>query len=261
MRFLLMKKLFKPAISALCISALFSTAVFAEALVTDRPDQSESTNIVQPGYIQIEAGLLITGLSDDNTITEIPGTLLRIGLIEKLELRIGIDGMIMNKDADTSEFGDSELGAKYFLCAEDGWIPESAILGSISIPTADGNEDLGYGLRYAGGYTLSDKYSVGTNLETNWTQGINSDGDDALNLGLFYSAVLGVGLSDELGCFIEYFGESPVGAGGTPENLIDGGFTYLLSDMFQLDAYAAVGVSEAAPDWMFGAGFSYLLGF
>jgi hypothetical protein len=229
-------------------------------MVTDRPDQTESSNIVQPGYVQLESGLLLTH-ADGSNVTEIPGTLARISILEKLELRLGVDGWIMNEATDNSEFGDSEISAKYFLAEENGWIPESAILAGIGIPTSKNNDAPGYSLRYAGGYTLSDKFSTGFNLAGAWEEGTDAKGKDALDMCMIYSAVIGYGINDRTGCFLEFFGESPVGAGGKPSNLIDGGFTYLITPQFQLDAYGGAGMPDAAEDWFFGTGFSWLVGY
>ena len=248
---------------ALCMLLLPGTSAFSQntpEMVTDRPDQSESSNIVLPGYVQFESGLLLTKANDDN-VTEIFGTLARIGILEKLELRLGIDGLIFDGASDTKEFGDSEIGVKYFLWEENGFIPESALMGGIGIPTSKVNKDIGYSIRYAGSYTLSSRFSAGFNLAGGWEKGIDDKGDEAMNMSLMYTAVIGYGISDQLSCFIEYFGESPVDVGEKPANLIDGGFTYLVNETFQLDAYGGVGVTDAAADWMLGAGFSYLFGY
>ncbi|MFC1489659.1 transporter [Candidatus Latescibacterota bacterium] len=252
------KKISRFTTAIIIMTVLYGSAVVSQEIpemVTDRPDQSESSNIVQPGFVQIESGLLLTH-TGDNDVTEIPGTLARIGLLEKLELRIGIDGWIMDDAEDNSEFGDSEISVKYFLCEESGWIPESAILAGIGIPTAKGSDKAGYTLRYAGGYTLSEKFSTGFNVASAW-----EEGDDNLDMSMMYSAVLGYGINERTGCFIEFFGESPVEAGGKPSNLIDGGFTYLINPQFQLDAYGGAGMTDAAEDWFLGAGISWLIGY
>ncbi|MFC1551580.1 transporter [Candidatus Latescibacterota bacterium] len=229
-------------------------------MVTDRPDQTESTNVVKPGYVQIETGLLLTHAGGSD-VTEIPGSLARIGLIDKLEIRIGIDGWIADEAADKTEFGDSEISAKYFLAEENGWIPESAILAGVGIPTSKGSEDPGYSVRYAGAYTLIGRLSAGFNVAGAWEKGAGQSGGEALNMSMMYSAVIGCGINDHAACFLEFFGESPVDAGGKPSNLIDGGFTYLVTDWFQFDAYGGIGMTDEAEDWFFGTGFSWLFGY
>src|SRR5688572_15602552 len=89
--------------SALLVVALLDTAPVAAQepeLVTDRPDQTESTATVPAGRVQIEAGA--TFISDEEESVEIelsqfPGTLVRIGLSERFELRLGWDGWLEEK--------------------------------------------------------------------------------------------------------------------------------------------------------------------
>lgn len=243
-------------ISAMLVSMSIAIPAFSQTMpemVTDRPDQTESTNIVQPGYVQIESGLLLTH-AGDNDVTEIPGTLVRIGVQEKLELRAGIDGWINSEAADKTEFGDSGVSAKYYLASENGLIPESAVMVEFGIPTSEGNDNMSYTLRYAGGYTLSDRLSAGCNLAGIWA-------DENLDMSLFYSAVLGYSIDSRTGCFFEFFGESPVDTGGKPANLLDGGFTYLIRGNLQLDLYGGVGMTDAAKDWFLGTGVCYLFGY
>jgi hypothetical protein len=54
-------------------------------LVTDRPDQTESTEIVPKGFVQTELGL---GDADGADATF--AGLARIGLSERIELRVGL---------------------------------------------------------------------------------------------------------------------------------------------------------------------------
>ena len=43
--------------------------------------------------------------------------------------------------------------------------------------------------------------------------------------------------------------------------VLDGGFTFLLSDEAQLDLYAGKGLNDYTPDFIFGAGFSIRFGY
>jgi hypothetical protein len=74
--------------SLLLIGGLvFAPVVLAETpeLVTDRPDQTESTEIVPKGFVQTELGL---GDADGADATF--AGLARIGLSERIELRVGL---------------------------------------------------------------------------------------------------------------------------------------------------------------------------
>jgi hypothetical protein len=83
-------------------------------------------------------------------------------------------------------------------------------------------------------------------------------GDRDTTASAVYTLALGIALSDELGTFIEFFGETPTGK-GKPVNFVDGGFTYALADNLQVDILGGVGISEAADDWFVGAGLVWRL--
>ena len=83
-------------------------------LVTDRPDQTESATVVQRGRLQVETGYLFARDGDVDGYA-VPGTLFRLGLGGRLELRLGHAGIVGG--AGRSGAGDSELGAKINLLA------------------------------------------------------------------------------------------------------------------------------------------------
>ena len=62
-------------------------------LVTDRPDETESATVVPRGLVQVETGYLFTRDSGMDSYA-VPGTLARIGLGGRTELRIGHAGLI-----------------------------------------------------------------------------------------------------------------------------------------------------------------------
>jgi len=66
-------------------------------------------------------------------------------------------------------------------------------------------------------------------------------------------------LTERLGVFAEVFGTSPIDASTGARNSVDGGLTFLLTEVFQLDVAGGAGISEDADDWFVGAGLSFRL--
>ena len=62
-------------------------------MVTDRPDQTESAAVVPRGLLQVETGYLFARDGDVDGHA-VPGTLFRLGLGGRLELRIGHVGIV-----------------------------------------------------------------------------------------------------------------------------------------------------------------------
>ena len=237
-------------------------------LVTDRPDQTESTNIVPVGYIQVETGG--TFVHDKNQGVkvrsyEFPGTLVRAGVMDGAELRIGWGGYAWQKTEDNGISridggSDMEIGSKIHLWQEKGLRPEGALLTGISLPTGSQNftsERVDPSFRFNMSHTLNDRLSLGYNLGATWGSSLNDNLEDRDRAGVFnYTTSLGIGLSEKLGMFVEFFGDVPVNARGRPQNSFDGGFTYKLQPNVQLDISGGVGISEDANDFFAGMGIS-----
>jgi len=239
-------------------------------LVTDRPDQTESSETVAPGYGQLEFGW--THLEDDEdvdvTADSTPETLVRLGVLGSLELRLGFDGYIWEevhspgaRSQRHDGAGDMEVGVKYKLWQENGWLPRTALLAGTTLPTgarAFSSERFDPSVRLACSHTLSDRAGLGYNVAGIWQSAEDDMGDRDTTASVAYSVVLGVALSQRLGTFIEFFGDAPTAA-GKPANSFDTGFTYLLADNLQIDVLGGVALSEAAEDWFIGAGLVYRL--
>lgn len=243
----------------------------AEELVTDRPDQTESAEVVPPGRVQVEVGWLLTREDERGVRTEtveVPGTLVRTGLLPGLELRLGWGGWTEEEErhrAGASRIdgaADLEVGVKARLWEERGRRPQAALLASVAVPT--GAEELTSdrwdpAVRLSLAHTLSETLSLGYNLGLARESDAGEDGRRETTTLALYTAALGIGLSDRAGAFVEAFGELPVEGGGGPRHSLDGGLTFLLRPNLQLDAAVGAGLSRQAPDWFVGLGLSVRL--
>lgn len=247
-------------IQLLIISLLLTTISLAQTespeLVTDRPDQTESSITVPHKSLQIETGFLketqssTTGLAYNTT-------LFRYGLLENLELRLGLEYLGEKNDASNINYsGLSPLyaGFKINVREEEGWKPEVAFLGAIAMPfTADAAfkaSNVAANMHFALSHTLSDRFSLGYNIGIEW------DGNSAIP-GYPYSLALGVGLLDKLGMYVESFGTFVENSGS--EHLMDGGFTYLILPNLQADISGGLGLNDNAIDNYFAIGVTYRL--
>lgn len=233
-------------------------------LVTDRPDQTESSSVVPAGSIQIETGA--SAEFDRGDFTEsrdirFNSTLLRYGLGADFELRLGTEyletrtGLIDSPLSVTQNgFAPLHTGFKVQIAEESGFLPQIALLGGMNWSFLAGDAYSspfpGGGLRFAFGHTLSQKLSIGYNLGASW------NGEQA-GPEYFYSAVLGFKLTEKLGAFIESFGNLP--EQGESEHLVDGGVTFLVTPVVQLDLSGGPGLNDGAPDGFISGGISVRL--
>lgn len=232
-------------------------------LITDRPDQTESSSVVPHKALQLETGFIFENVETNLAKTQsfaYNTTLLRYGLLEKFEIRIGLGNLgestkLKNTEIKSSISGLSPLyaGFKIKIIDEERFKPEIAVLTGIVLPfTAHKNfkpKYSGINLRLAFSHSLSDRFSLGYNLGAEW------DGETAVP-SYFYSAALGVKLSSKFGLLIESYGLIP--EDGNAEHLLDAGLTFLLQPNFQLDASGGVGIHNSV-DYFISFGFTYRL--
>jgi hypothetical protein len=102
-------------------------------------------------------------------------------------------------------------------------------------------------MRFAFSHTLSDRFSFGYNLGAEW--------EAETGPGYFYTAALGIGLTEKVGMFVEGFGIFATDAPN--EHLADAGFTWLVLPNLQFDVSGGVGLNDAAGDYFISTGLSY----
>lgn len=256
----------KYLILVLCIFSftLIKAQETTPELITDRPDQTESSAVVPHKSLQIETGFIWSNDANDafkQTNTTYNSTLLRYGLLKNFELRLGmeynkelLEDKLTNVENSIKGISPLHVGFKINITEEKGLMPEMAILGGLNMPFT-ANEDFktdytGIVIRFAFTHTLSDRFSFAYNLGTEW------DGDSAIP-GYFYSAVLGASLADRFGLFAEFYGTFY--ENNSQEHLFNAGVTFLVIPNLQLDVSAGLGLNENALDNFISAGLSYRL--
>ena len=237
-------------------------------LVTDRPDQTESATIVPPGSLQVETGITFTsdtrGLDpgiDKQQGLALGTTLIRVGLLKNLELRLigqnsqsqtSLQGI--NETNSESGLSDIAIGGKFGITEEDGLIPEMALNLHMGLPV--GGESFRPSVavpdfRLLLAKTLTEDLSLGLNLGAEYS-GDKPDGT------FIYTLSLAMGLTDKLGAYIETYGDMP--STEKLNVLVDGGFTYLVAPLVQLDLEAGYSLSERTSlDYFIAGGISFRL--
>lgn len=256
---------------AATLAALPVSAQEPPELVTDRPDQTESAVTVPPGFVQLEAGVdhAEAGGDADAESTAVGSSLLRVGLAERVELRLGWGGWAREEAGGESVDGvsDGEVGLKVGLWEERGARPQAAFLAGVSVPAGErgfSTERWDPAMRLSFAHDLGRGVGLGYNLGMAWSSeelpggGPGAERREAVSR-LEYTVALGFGLSERMGAFVELFGDAPVDAppgSDGPAHAADAGVTWLLTPSLQLDVAAGAGLSDAAPDFLATAGVS-----
>jgi hypothetical protein len=240
-------------------------------LITDRPDQTESSAVVPPGLVQVEAGGFRVedreerGTARSHSIGE---TLIRVGLGRDVELRAGFAGFRVveehtPEESDTREDGPggAALGLKIGVLEERGARPLMALIAGTTLPGGArpfSSDSFDPFLRACASHGLSDRLSLAYNVGAAWQTAEDETGDEDTLSVLLGTVSLGFGATDRVGLFVELFGESGLSAEGAL-TAADGGATWLVLDNLQLDLSGGVGLSTSASDWFVGLGISFRL--
>jgi len=213
-------------ITSLLVLFCLALASSQEALITDRPDLTESASVLEPGQLQIETGTLleIDALSKTWTLNS---SLFRYGVAKNLELRL-VTELVQSKDRiDFRRKGiaDLQIGAKYRIVKGPVQV---SYLGHLFLPTGSEtftNGAIGISNKIAIDGDLSERIATGVNLGIDNFKGNNTS--------YSFTWAIGISLTEKIGYFIELFGDFENTSAINP--YFDMGFTYLASNDIQLD--------------------------
>jgi hypothetical protein len=233
-----------------------------DALITDRPDFTESSSTVPAMRLQLEAGLQYThndlvdgaqppghtGSFDSNSVSA-PNLLLRFGVSDFAELRLGVPNVAYESitgGGDDIVFGELSLGAKLATALAD-----TVRIGVI--PFADVGTESGH---FGGGVITTAAVDVTETVGLGVNAGLTTYVDhlDERQYEGRTSVAIGFGMTEKLGGFVETYALIPE---GDVDLFVDTGLTYLLTPTVQLDAYLGTHVPDAYQIFA-GAGVSTL---
>lgn len=214
-------------------------------LITDRPDFTEAASTVAKGRVQVEGGY--TFAREGDVEAHVLGELLvRIGVLDFAELRLGVPNYLFvdSQGGKDSGLDDSFLGVKLKLVEaatrSDRVLPSVALLLGTTLPTASegfGEDQAQPEAKLALSWDVSERLAVGSNL--NFARA-RSGGDGFSQFS--GSLVLGLGLGDHTGAYVEYFGFTATTPDGADASFLNGGFTFLTNENLQFDIRASLGV-------------------
>ncbi len=221
---------------------LFSTFLYSQEIVTDRPDQTESSSTVGKKVFQMELGSTYLTFSDIGYKGFlIPQMLLRYGITNGIELRLATQyeaskfGNAENKSSNNG-LTDVQIGAKFQLLKKENVKTEIAFLSHILLPFSQENlliNEVGVVNKLSISHPISNRFGAGLNIGYDYLESTNF---------LTYSLAIGFGISEVVGFYMEPFGIW--GESNIYESNFDVGFTFLLNPNTQLDASYGFGLNN-----------------
>ena len=234
-------------------------------ITTDRPDFTEASVTVGRNVLQIESGYTFGQDDDEDGVRtqshSVGEVLVRYGIaVDWLELRLGvapISASLQEAGGDRSASGveDLYIGSKLALTPQAGWLPETAIVPQMTLPTGSDeftNGEALPGINLLYGWDVNDFLSTAGSTQVNRAM---DNGQDYAEWA--QSWTVGYGLADRVGAYTEWFAFLPHGASeAQPEHYFNAGLTVLLTDDVQWDIRSGAGLNDAAEDFFCGTGLS-----
>lgn len=230
-------------------------------IITDRPDATEAPSVVPKGYLQAETGGFYESFKENDIKFErsvYNTTLLRYGILENLELRVGWnfekqsvklnDMTLVN---DQNGLSPLLLGVKVAIAEENNGFPEVGLIGHVFLPFSASSDfkpqTTGVDFRFAFSHTLSERSNLSYNIGAEW-------GDDSPEVAYIYTIAYGYAISEKFGAFVELYGNFPENS--SANHLWDAGLTYLLKPNIQFDVSIGTAFTEGQ-DILLSGGLSF----
>ena len=233
------------------------TGAAVPELVTDRPDFTESSEVVGHRVVQIESGFTLEQSDASTRQVTAPQMLVRVGIGPRFELRFAGDGFVSQSlstpsgHVRTSGRSDVELGAKFKFADASRAGVDLAVIPFLSLPTAsNGFSSNGYdpGFKLTAARDLPRGFGLSGNFNaTSMTSETGRGWEREASLSL------GHGLGGPFGAYWETYGTL---AGGGCDCTVNTGVSMALGANSQIDVEVGRGISGQAQDWFVGFGFA-----
>jgi hypothetical protein len=228
-------------------------------LVTDRPDFTESSEAVVRGVLQFETGFAYertgAGVERVGSVTA-PTSLLRVGLMPRVELRFGTDGILSTDQGGvrSTGVGDFEVGAKIRLLSQAAAGLDVAIIPIVSLPTGSQGVSAD-SVDPTVKFTWARDLPAGVGLSGNYNLSSLSDGNDrfvqqALSVSVGHDLALG------FGGYLETYGFVPVARDGDARWTLDFGVSRMIGRDMQFDIEGGHSLAAEPSGWFVGFGFA-----
>jgi hypothetical protein len=235
-----------------------------EPLETDRDSFTPATRLAGKGRFILEAAYTYTenrGLKETHSF---PEALIRYGLLERLELRLGWNYEV---GAGGEAFAEGELtvgneleresrlsyGIKAAITQQDRWIPRSALILTGWTPTSGRETATQFVGTYVVGWEFPNRWECNASIRYGMA---SQEGDDFTNWAP--SVVLKVPIHERWNAHVEYFGIFSSGKNEEYErHFISPGIHYLINPNLEVGVRVGWGLNDQSARFFTNVGFGW----
>ena len=221
----------------------------------DRPGALTGTDVMPLHKLQWETGVGFESTADGPRVFTLNTSLLRFGLFENAEIRVGTD-FLMFDEGQKPTFGVAPLsvGMKARFYEGTGLLPSVALLAEVKSPHVGTKEllpaHLAPTLHLLFEHTVTDWLGIGYNVGAEW-DGTTATPTTFLGLGLYFS------LTEHIGTFIETY--NYLHPEDDNQYLTEFGLTWLVSRRVQLDLAADLDFRNLGKHYSLSGGVAWLI--
>lgn len=232
-----------------------------EKIETDRPDQTETAVLISKNIFQVELGFNKENTKGDDYTLVHPTSLFKYGLSKRIELRLEITCHSeyirpTSQSKTTTVLEPFVLGGKIALLEEKEWKPKTTFIGGISLPFLGSKQarttNAAPAFRFTMQNTLSKTIGLGYNIGAEW------DGETSTPIWI-YTFAPGFSIGEKWYAYVEAFGF--IRKNDSPDNNLDGGFAYFISNNVKADISGGIGLSENSIKNYIALGLSFRINF
>ena len=236
---------------------IFWLALFfsLNGIAQELPIQPEETPyLLKPWQIQLENSLALRNETKTTNTIILPNTLFKMGILEKLEFRFGLEHQLVHIETQQNGFNPFIVGFKTKLWKEYKALPEAALVAQTTIPkwaTHEFQQDHWapeLQVLLQGNYTES--FSMNYNFGTKW---------DGFTSNPFYTYKITAGymLTKKWCLYAEVFGHQHV---ESPSHVsYNNGLMFQINENMMLDVSGGLGINKEAPRSFCALIFSFRL--
>lgn len=240
-----------------------------DEIETDRDSFTPATVIAPRRRLIVESAYSFIDNRRFKETHSFPELLLRYGLTNRVELRLGWNAEIGGAGNEvTGSEGEGDpfarqgrvereytvaYGAKFRVTDQGKWAPRSILIVQGFTPTGGATNASSLVATYAAGWAFANRFQFDTAVR----YGLNSE--DGRRFGVWApSAVLRVPLGEKLAAHIEYFGEFTRGKErDAVRHFISPGVRYLVTPDFEIGTRFGWGLNEQSARFFVNAGFGW----
>lgn len=225
------------------------------SLVPDRPGYTWGADVLPFQKVALDNGFGFEATGDGSHTTTLSSTIVRYGIFENMELRVGTDFLLCNDGTDpVFAVAPLTLGTKIKVYESESWLPSVAVLAQVQSSHIGSSDQLPSHLApsmYACfEHSIADRYWVCYNAGLEW------NGEDAVST-TFLALSFGLDIIDGFGAYLESYNYL---------NAVDGnqymgeiGLTWSVSRRLQLDLECDFNMEHFGTGYAIGGGVAWMI--